>query len=187
MSCDHQFHEELKSMEEYTCPFSDQLLVEVDKAVELCCSKRDMENVNGMNVCLNCGSVHSYDYLDEYIDFYDNMCWIRRKSRYYRTYHLYNKIDFLSRKHGVQILKMDMNKIVRVFDEIDEIKQRMNVNIKRIININYIFKKLFNMLNIPIGENITLSKSKKTLASYEQYWEDILLLIGDRINAIINR
>lgn len=44
--------------------------------VELCCSKWDMENVNGMNVCLNCGLVYSYDYFDEYIDFYDNMCWI---------------------------------------------------------------------------------------------------------------
>ena len=69
-------------MREATCPFCDQLLVEIDKAVEPCCSEQDMKNVNGMNVCLNCGSVHSYDYVNEYINFYENMHRIRRKTKY---------------------------------------------------------------------------------------------------------
>ena len=70
-------------MEEYTCPFCDQLLVEVDKAVEPCCSEQDMGTVNGMNVCMNCGSVHGCDYVTEYFNFYDNMHRIRQKSVYH--------------------------------------------------------------------------------------------------------
>ena len=32
---------------------------------------------------------------------------------------------------------------------------------------------------------IPISKTKKTLASYQQYWDRIILLIGDRIKWII--
>ena len=82
MCCNTQIHDELKNMEESTCPFCDRLLVEVDeveaeKVIESCCSEQDMENVNGMNVCINCGSVHGYDYVPEHVDFYENMYKIR--------------------------------------------------------------------------------------------------------------
>ena len=69
MCCNSQIHDELKNMEEPTCPFCDQLLEKGDKVSELCCSEQDMENNNGMNVCLNCGVVHGYVYVNEYIIF----------------------------------------------------------------------------------------------------------------------
>ena len=69
MSCNSQIHDELKNMEESTCPYCDQLLVEGDKVAESCCSEPDMANKNGMNVCLNCGLVHGYEYGIEYLDF----------------------------------------------------------------------------------------------------------------------
>ena len=128
-------------MEECTCPFCDRLLVEVDEAVEPCCSEQDMGNINGMNVCINCGSVYGYVYVNEYINFHGNMYRIQRKSIYYRKYHLYNKIDFLSRKHFIQISMEDLNKIVRVFHEINKISRQINGNRKRMIDINYFFKK----------------------------------------------
>ena len=43
MYCNCQIHDELKNMEECTCPYCDQLLVEVNKAVELCCGEWDIE------------------------------------------------------------------------------------------------------------------------------------------------
>ena len=82
MCCNSKIHDELKNMEELTCPFCDRLLVEVDKAVEPCCSEQNMETVNGMNTCVNCGSVHGYDYVTEYFNFYDNMHRTRQKSVY---------------------------------------------------------------------------------------------------------
>ena len=187
MSCDLEIHEELKNIREPTCPFCDRLLVEVDKVVEPCCSEQDVVNENGMNVCMNCGLVCGYDYVDEYINFYENMHRIQRKSKYNIKYHLYNKLNFMSMKNEIQISIKDRNKIIEFFFEIDKISKYINVNRKRMINMNYILKKLFNMLNVPIDKDMTLSKSKKTLASYKKYWEDILLLIGDRIDVIINR
>ena len=80
MSCNSQIHNELKNMDESVCPFCNQLLIEGNKDDEPCCSKPDMANKNGMNVCLNCSLVHGYDYANDYIDFYENMYKIRRRS-----------------------------------------------------------------------------------------------------------
>ena len=73
MNCNSQIHNELKNMMESTCPFCDQQLVEVKKVMKSCCSKQDMETVDGVNICINCGLVDGYDFVNEYIDFYDNM------------------------------------------------------------------------------------------------------------------
>ena len=116
---------------------------------------------------------------DEYIDFYDNMYWIRRKSVYHRRYHIQNKIDDISIKNGIQITFRNKAKIYLIFEEIDVKGTR-----KRMININFILKQLFKMLNLPY-ENIQISKSKRTLNSYVVYWNEILSLIGDRIRNII--
>ena len=103
MNCNSQIHDELKNMMESTCPFCDQQLVEVVKAVEPCCSEQDMKNVNGMNVCLNCGLVHGCDYIAEYFNFYDNMYRIRRKSIYHRKYHIENVMNSISFENNIQL------------------------------------------------------------------------------------
>ena len=100
MSCNSVIHDELKNMEESTCPFCDRQLVEVDnnvRVVELCCSGQDIGNDNNMIVSLNCGSVHGYGYVNEYIDFYENMYKIRRKSVHHRKYHIENVINSICR------------------------------------------------------------------------------------------
>ena len=91
MCCNSQIHDELKNMEEPTC---DQLLVEVGKVVESCCSEQNMETVNGMNTYVNCGLVYGYDYVTEYFNFYDNIHKIRQKPVYHRKYHIkkYSKL-----------------------------------------------------------------------------------------------
>ena len=96
MDCNSKSHDELKNMEESTCLFCDRLLVEVDEVVESCCGEQDMENVNGMNVCISCGLVHGYDYVTEYFNCYENMHKIRRKSVYHRNYHIDNVINDIS-------------------------------------------------------------------------------------------
>jgi len=69
MDCNTQIHDELKNMGESSCPFCDLLLVEVDKVVEPCCSEQNMETINGLNTCVNCGLVYGYDYVREFVDF----------------------------------------------------------------------------------------------------------------------
>ena len=41
-------------------------------------------------------------------------------------------------------------------------------------------------MGLPFNK-IQISESKKTLASYQQYWIQIILLIGDRIKGIIDK
>ena len=57
---------------------------------------------------------------------------------------------------------------------------------KRMISIQYIVRKLFVMLGLPY-ENIRITKSKKTLAFYESYWEELYALIGGVIQKIIKK
>ena len=176
MCCDYQIHNELKSMEECNCPFCDQLLVEVYKVVELCCSEQDMKTVNGINICINCGSVHGYDYVTEYFDFYDKMHRIRQKSVYHQNYHIDNVLNSISFENNTQLTHKQRKQIHKVFIEIDDILHEVNDGHKRMISIKFIIMRLFKMLELPY-KDIPVTKSKSKLKDYEQYWEKVQSLI----------
>ena len=87
MSCNSQIHDELKNMGEGSCIFCNELLYAGDNFVAHCCDKHDILEDAYMKVCQNCGT-QSYKYTSNYIDFYQNMYRIRRKSAYKRFYHI---------------------------------------------------------------------------------------------------
>ena len=186
MCCNNQIHDELKSMEECTCPFCDQQLAEVKKVVESCCNEQDIETIEGMNICLNCGLVHSCEYAIEYYNFYDNMHRIRQKSVYHQKYHIENVLNSISIDKNIEITQQQKKKIHKIFIEIGKVINEVNNRRKRMIGIKYVIKKLFKMLGLPY-KDINVTKSKRTLTYYEQYWEKIQSLIGDRIESIINK
>ena len=74
---------------------------------------------------------------------------------------------------------------MRIFSEIGKILPQMNGERKRMISLNFIFRQVFRMMGLPFNK-IQISGSKKTLASYQQYWTQMLLIIGDRIKGIID-
>ena len=185
MNCNSQIHDELKSMEECTCPFCDQQLVEAYKVVESCCSEQNMETVDGTNTCMNCGLVDGYDYVTGYFNFYDNIHKIRKKSVYHRKYHIDNVLDNISCENNIQLTYHQRKKIHKVFIEIDSVLHKVNNGRKRMISIKYHIKQLFEMLGLPY-KDINVTKSKRTLSNYEQYWKRVLSLIGNRIQSIIN-
>ena len=184
MCCNPQIHDELKNIEESTCPFCDQLLVEGDKVVESCCGEQDVENTNGINVCLNCGSVHGYVYGNEYIVFYENMYRIHRKSVYHRKYHIENVLNSICYGKRVELTRDQRDRIYKVFVEIDTILPLVKGTRKRMISVNFIMRRIFKMMGIP-HEKIPISKSKKTLAFCDKYWASVMSLIGDKIKSII--
>ena len=185
MNCNYQIHDELKNMEECTCPYCDQLLVEVNKAAELCCGEQELEIIDGMNTCINCGLVHGNYYTTESFDFYENLYRMRRKSVYHRKYHIQNVLDSISFKHNICSTYKQRKQIHKVFIEMDSVSHKVENGRKRMMSIRYIIKQLFKMLGLPY-KDISVTKSKRTLKSYEQYWEKIQLLIGDRIQSIVN-
>ena len=185
MDCNSVIHDELKSMEESTCPFCDQQLVEVDKVDELCCDEQELENIDGMNTCVNCGKIYGYDYAAECIDFYENMYKIRKKSVYCRKYHIDNVMNSISFKNNIQFTHEQINQIHKVFVEIDRVLHEVNDGRKRMISVKFIMKQLFKMLGLPY-KDINVTKSKKTLKYYKQYWEKVQSLVGDKIQSMIS-
>ena len=167
------------------CPFCDQQLVEVDEVVELCCDEQELENIDGMNTCVNCGKIYGYDYATECFGFYEYMYKIRKKSVYCRKYHIENVMNSISFENNTELTHSQRERIYKVFVEIGTIIPLVNRNRKRMISVKFIMKQLFKMLGLPY-KDINVTKSKKTLKYYKQYWEKVQSLIGDRIQSIIN-
>ena len=191
MNCNKELHDELKESGDIVCPFCNQKLEDSnekpqDRLVKYysCCDNQYIINDDGMLACLSCGIVQGYKSSVEYVNFYENRHRFNRKSVYHREYHINNAIMDVKQKYNIEISYHQKFKIDRVFVEIGEILPKVNGNRKRMININFILCKVLSMMNLPF--DIPISKSKKTLASYERYWNLIISLIGDRMKEIID-
>ena len=184
MCCNSQIHDELKNIGEATCPFCDILLEEGEKVAESCCSEQYIEHNNDIYVCVNCGIVHSYEFQTEYLDYYENMHRIHRKSVYHRKYHIENVLNDLCYDRRVELTHFRRDQIYKVFAEIGTILPLVNKTRKRMISVNFIMRRIFDMMGLPFN-HIPISKSRKTLAFYDKYWAKIISLIGDNIKTII--
>ena len=190
MNCNKDIHNELKESGDIVCPFCDQILNSNEKPQDrlakndLCCDNQYIINDDGMLACLSCGVVQGYNYVKEYVDFYKNRHKFIRKSVYHREYHINNAIMDVKQKYNIEISYHQKCKIDAIFVEIGKILNEVNGSRKRMISIHFIMRKVFKMMGIPY-KNIPISKSKKTLAFYHQYWASIMSLIGDKIKSII--
>ena len=142
--CDSNIHDELINLEQSTCPFCDQLLMEGDKATNSCCNEQNIENLNGLNTCMNCGVVDGYTTDNEYIDFYANLHKINKKSVYNRFYHIENVLNKICLNYGVDLKNEQRDKIYKTFNLINTIIPKVNnTTRKRLISINYILKMIY--------------------------------------------
>ena len=183
--CDTNIHNDLINMEESMCPYCDQLLItESNNEAIPCCEDQYIVNNDNVNICLKCGSVHGYDDISEFIDFYDNIYKIRRKSVYHRKYHIENILNDLLVDQRVELTHNQRDRIYKVFDEIGTIIHLVNGNRKRMISTKFIMRKILDMMELSCND-MPISKSKRTLAFYDKYWAEIMTLIGDKIQSII--
>ena len=191
MNCDMELHEGLIELGDVVCPFCKRTLEDEkprDRSAKFyfCCDCQDIINDNGMIVCQSCGIVQGYKIAREYVDFYENRYRMRRKSVYHRKYHLNNILMDFSTKHNMTFSIEQKNKIMRIFSEIGDILPQINGERKRMISLNFILRQVSRMMSLPF-DKIPISKSKRTLNFYQQYWTRIILLIGDRIKGIIDK
>ena len=122
--------------------FCDAVLQEPDapKTI-LCCGQPSMIIDNGAHICKRCGSIHGYQVVREFVDFYENTYRIKKKKLIYeRKYHLENTIQNICNKYKLRINYSNTEKIHQIFQEIGEIPPQINGNRKRMININFILK-----------------------------------------------
>ena len=191
MNCNKELHDELKESGDVVCPFCDQKLEDSnekpqDRLVKYysCCDNQYIINDDGMLACLSCGVVQGYNYVKEYVNFYENRHRFIRKSVYHREYHINNILLDIEEKYNIKISNCQKHKIDAIYVEIGKVLNEVNGTRKRMISVNFIMRKIFKMMGIPY-KNIPISKSKKTLAFCDKYWKHIMLLIGDEIKSII--
>ena len=99
--CDKVSHEELSKSEVF-CPFCEKQISEPSSNQELICCKKMNVIFDKLNVCKSCGVVHGAPIASEYIDFYDDMHKRKKKSVYYRKYHMKNSIIDIVEESGKQ-------------------------------------------------------------------------------------
>ena len=186
MDCDcNDLHNGLQEMGELMCPFCGFQFNYIKKS-EFCCNKSDIINDNNKIVCKNCGIVQGFKHVKEYVNFYENRHRFRKKSVYERKYYIDNRLLDIRCNYQINLTCQDQIKIKKIFSEIGKILNEVNGIRKRMISINFIFHKVLNLMNIPC-DKIPISKWAKTLAFYNQYWSEIMSLIGDKILAILHQ
>ena len=87
----------------------------------------------------------------------------------------------IAQTNCIQIGYYNRENILRIFKLIDNVTHQPGVRRKRLISVNFIIKQLFDMLGIEY-KFIPLTKSKKTLTYYSQWWTQIYDLIKEDIN-----
>ena len=169
-------HEAFIELKQNICPFCKQPLEDEKKCdiiIEeyyLCCDCQEIVINNGYIVCKNCGIVQGYKKAKEFINFYENLYRIRRKSIYHRKYHLNNILMEMSLKQNIKFSIEQRNTILRIFYEIGVILDQIKGVRKRMISLSFILVQVLRMMDLPFNK-IQISKSKRTLNSYQEYWE----------------
>ena len=189
MNCEIGIHEAFIELKQSVCPFCKQPLEDEKKCDNtdkyyFCCDRREIVIDNGQIICRNCGIIQGYKKAKEFINFYENLYRIRRKSIYHRKYHLNNILMDIGTEYNVTFSVEKKNEIMRIFSEIGKILPQINGERKRMISLNFILIQVLRMMGLPFNK-IPISKSKRTLNSYQEYWEKIMILIGDIIKGII--
>ena len=75
-------------------------------------------------------------------------------------------------------------KIHRIFVEINKILPQINGKRKRIISMKYLLERILGLMKLDHSQLLCI-KSKRTLASYKQYWKSIMDSIGDKIGELV--
>ena len=142
---------------------------------------------DGFIVCKNYGQIHDYLTADDYVDFYENRHRIKRKSVYHRKYHILNVINNIADDNNIQVGYYNREKILRIFRLIDQvIPQVNNCRRRRLISVNFIIKRLFDILGVEY-KIIPITQSKNTLRYYERWWKRVYSLIKADISRLISQ
>ena len=80
---------------------------------------------------------------------------------------------------------IDLEKIMDIFDEIEKVVSQLDRSMYRKRIIDFLFNKIFHLINLDV--EFPIFRSKDTIRKYDECWDEIQSLIGDKIQTIINR
>ena len=124
----------------------------------------------GHKICDECGVLngHVIGFFD--VKDYDRL-YYRKKSIYHRKYHYEKKVNQISKRINLNDeQKCELyDKLIKIDNYVMEILNKQYFR-KRMININYLTKKLLEEMGCEKYKLIVLKISPQTLEIYEKWW-----------------
>ena len=140
--CDQELHNEFIAVGQDTCAFCFELLIKGNQITNSYCNDQQIENINGINTCISCGQVDNYITENDFVNYYENLQKIRKKSIYQRKYHIENVLNKLIFENKIKLDTSQRAIVYIIFKEIDTILPKIKDDSRRrLISIPYILKK----------------------------------------------
>ena len=127
---------------------------------------------SGLKICDECGTSNGHVLGQFDIKDLDRLHY-RKKSIYHRKYHYEKKVN-----HIANLINLNDEEKCKLYDKLlridNIIMEKLNEQYfrKRLININYLIKRLLEEIDIESSKLINLKISPQTLKIYDQWWAD---------------
>ena len=135
-----------------------------------CLNNKSFTIDSGYKICDECGTAngHVLGFFD--VKDFDRLHY-RKKSIYHRKYHYEKKVNQISKRINLNDKEKCIlyERLLRINNYIMKILNKQYFR-KRLININYLTKKLLEEMGCEKYKLIVLKISPQTLEIYEQWW-----------------
>ena len=142
-----------------------------------CSNTESFSTYSGYNMCNECGTLngHFLGYFD--VKDFDRL-YYRKKSIYHGKYYYDKKVKKISKLINLSYeQKCELyNRLLKIDNYTMEILNKQYFR-KRMININYLIKKILEEIGCEKYKNIEVKISPQTLEIYDKWWESYKNLI----------
>ena len=136
-----------------------------------CSNTESFSTYSGYNMCNECGTLNGH--VLGYFDVKDiDRLYYRKKSIYHRKYYYDKKVKNISKLINLtdeQNCEL-YNRLLKIDNYIMEILNKQYFR-KRMININYLIKKILEEIGCEKYKNIEVKISPQTLEIYDKWWK----------------
>ena len=136
-----------------------------------CSNTESFSSYSGYNMCNECGTLNGHILGQFDLKDFDRL-YYRKKSIYHRKYYYDKKIKNISKL--INLTDEQQYELYRRLLQIDDnIMKKINNQYfrKRMININYVIKKILEEMECENYETIEIKISPKILEIYDNWWE----------------
>ena len=136
-----------------------------------CSNTESFSTYSGQNMCNECGTLNGHVLGQFDIKDFDRL-YYRKKSIYHRKYYYDKKVKNISKIINLtDEQKFELyNRLLKIDNYNMEIINKQYFR-KRMININYVIKKILEEMGCENYKNIEVKISPQTLAIYDRWWK----------------